>query len=445
MKKISVLFAIIFFAGLFRLSAQSGSTFDEFAEKLRPYFAKELVSDLQNELPFGSDYKIWGWDVGDYSGDSYHDVAFVVKLKAERKRVVHVYLFVDIDGYLTLVGKFPYEYIELPLEIGVIIKEESCFITRKRKKFDWLIKGYSFRNGCLVWEDEFETKKIGKYTQEKYRNFQNLRASEKFILTVAGSEALSTDYLLIPSYRRGREIYQGYAEGPVADRIEYVHKGAYYWEGPKDGSFFVTSAYDDQYLYMTVETTDDAVVGQDCDSCLSDWISVWMDSQLYDNPEKSFFKDSDQEFYYKKTADSGLFRLDFYPGDFLEVLPSFKIGASAELDGVQRLMLRNIKVVSTPGENGMTIKFRIPFSILGFEGPPVDEYEIRRFSCAVVFHDVDNKFRPEEETEIATSEFRSLDPSTYGSLLLIPDGKWFGNSRNIYLDDIIKQLAEYGF
>ena len=60
-------------------------------------------------------------------------------------------------------------------------------------------------------------------------------------------------------------------------------------------------------------------------------------------------------------------------------------------------------------------------------------------------HDIDNEFRPEEETQIATSVFDKTDPSTYGSIMLIPTNKWYGSAINVYKDDIIKALNEYGF
>jgi hypothetical protein len=71
--------------------------------------------------------------------------------------------------------------------------------------------------------------------------------------------------------------------------------------------------------------------------------------------------------------------------------------------------------------------------------------EFYEIGCTFVVIDYDNEYRPEEKTEIATSAFIPYDPSTYGSLILIPDGKWYGKSENIFTEDVIKNLFEYGF
>ncbi|MGA2296817.1 MAG: hypothetical protein ABSG15_04625, partial [FCB group bacterium] len=68
-----------------------------------------------------------------------------------------------------------------------------------------------------------------------------------------------------------------------------------------------------------------------------------------------------------------------------------------------------------------------------------------RFGCTVIVHDIDNEFRPEEETQIASSAFDSVNPLTYGSLVLLPYDKWYGETINIYTEDIMKYLQELGF
>lgn len=191
-----------------KVSAQSGLKFNELAMRLDPYFAKELILDIKKQLPQGSDYNIWGFDVGDYSGDGYFDCAVSLKLAAEKEKIVHVYFFVDIEGYLTEVGNFQYEFFEIPLEIGVVIKNNACFVTRKREQFNWLMDGYRFVNGSLVKLDRFTTKRDGLLTHETYRNYLTLENTEKYLYTRDNEEKFYTKYLAIPCYERGRQIYQ---------------------------------------------------------------------------------------------------------------------------------------------------------------------------------------------------------------------------------------------
>jgi hypothetical protein len=146
-----LLTVFIFIIAVNSLFSQSGSRFPDFAKKLEYYFHKDLIADLQKSLPQGVNYTIWGWDVGDFSGDGNYDVAFVVRLASERKRLVQVYLFVDMDGFLTQVAKFPYKFIETPLEVGIIIKSNACLITKKNKQFNWSIRGQFFgRQSCAL-------------------------------------------------------------------------------------------------------------------------------------------------------------------------------------------------------------------------------------------------------------------------------------------------------
>lgn len=437
-----ILLVIVYQAG-----AQQGMKFVELAQRLEPYFAKELIEDVRKQLPQGSDYSVWGWDVGDYSGDGYFDVALSVKLAAEKKRVVQVFLFTDIDGYLVKVAQFPYEFVDLPLEIGVVIKNNACFITRKRKQFDWLIRGYRFTKGSLILLDEFTTNKLEFLTRETYANYQSLNNTEKYIKTNSGEDKFYAKFLKIPSYQRGRQIYNGYANEIFSDDIDFVHKGAYHWEGKEDASFSVKSAYDKQYLYMTIDINDDAVVTQKCDTCPCDYMDIWFDilPPYIESGDRFVTIDKDKTLKFRTTADLGIFRFSFYPGDFLEKKAFVQISTTDDLESHQKLAARGVKVVSILRNKGFSLKFKIPFSILGFDENPIDESKIIEFGCTLVYHDIDNFFRPEEETEIATSIFSPLNPSTYGSLILIPNEEWYGENINIYKDDIVRYLIENGY
>lgn len=446
MKKL--LFAISLATLIFSFQAygQSGMQFAELARRLDPYFAKDLINDIRKQLPQGSDYTIWGWDVGDFSGDDYFDVAFTVNLTAEKQKRVHVYMFVDIDGFLTNVGKFPYEYVDLPLEIGVVIRHNACFVTRKEKQYNWLIRGYTFDNGNLILLDEFTTERHGHLTHETYSNFRTLKNSEKYLRTMSGDEEFFAVYQTIPSYRRGRQIYKGYNKESYSYDIDYVHKGAYYWNGDHDASFIVKSAYDDRYLYMTVEIKDMDVVTHRCDSCYGDFVDVWFDALApYLEDGDRFANKNGNKIKFRTSSEYGLYCFSFYPGNFLDKKAYYKISTTDDLEPYQKASAREIRVVSSVQDDGFTLKFKVPFLLLGYEGLPMEDNQITEIGATIVFHDIDNEYRPEEETQIASSAFSSLNPSTYGSLLLVPAEEWYGETFNIYEEDIIKSLLEYGF
>jgi hypothetical protein len=425
---------------------QSGMKFAELAQRLDPYFDKDMILDIKTQLPQGTDYAIWGWDVGDFSGDGYHDVAVSLKLASDKSKTVMVYLFVDIDGYLTRVGTIPFKYFEMPLEIGVVIKNDACYATRKRKEFDWLIRGYTFIDGALIMLDEYTTNRVGNFTHESYHNYQNLTNTEKYLQTNSGKVELTTKYLTIPSYQRGRELFKGYSSKAVSCDVDFVPKGAYYWHGEDDACFSVRSAYDEQFLYMTIDVTDDNVVTQRCDSCPCDYIDVWFDViPPYQEKGDRFINQKDKKITFRTSSEIGIYCFSFYPGNFLDKKAFMKISTTDDLESYQKLATKNIKVVSSLRKNGFVLKYKIPFTMLGFEEFPMAEGKSTEFGCTVVYHDIDNEYRPEEESQIATSAFSSLNPSTYGSLILIPPEEWYGDTINIYKDDIVKALSEFGY
>lgn len=448
MKRIIFTSVCIFLFALMQSYAQSGMFLPELEKKLQPYFADDLIKDLKEQLPT-SRFTIWGWDVGDFSGDGYFDVAFTVNILAEKRRVVYVYFFVDIDGFLTKVGAFEYEYIDLPLEIGVVIKDNTCFITKKRDQYNWLIEGFKFENGCFVKLDEFTTERLGSLTKETYRNYQTMINTYKFLKTTGGEEVFSAKFLTIPCYPREKLISFGYQPDVFSNYIDFVPAGAYHWKGDKDASFRVRSAYDNEYLYMSVYVRDDNVITSNCEACVSDFIELWFDARPVPKNESRFVSIKGRELNIRNTIDSGVYRFAFYPGDFYEEKPfsdaSQKVASSDNLLSFQRLAIGRIKSVSAPLDSGYVIKFKIPFMVFGFDSAPIFKDDITEFGCSIVVHDADNQYRMNEVTQIATSAIDTANPSTYGSIIFIPHNKWYGESTNIYIEDIVKFLQENGF
>jgi hypothetical protein len=444
---IKYIILVIFIISSYSLFAQSGMSINEFQKKLEPFFANDLIADLKKQLPQGSEFSVWGWDVGDFSNDGFSDVAFTVKIRAEKQKILQVYLFVDVDGFLTKVGQFSYKYIEIPLEIGIYIKNEACYITKKRKQFHWSVTGYTFDNGTLVQLDNFTTEKINDYTRESYKNYLTLQNTEKFIPSGNELKRFYSSYLTIPSYNRGRIIYKGYSIDAESNYVEYVSKGAYYWTGTKDASFIVNSAYDEQYLYMTVKVRDDIVVPTRCDSCLGDFIEVWFDLSHNDLKDDRFIiHDEKKKLTFEEPLISGIYSFKVYPGNFYDQKAFIKeLSTTDSLDADQNAAIKQIKAVSSIRPDGYELKFKIPFALFGLKETPVYPAKITEIGCTVILHDIDNEYRLEEETVISSSIFDSENPLTYGLLLLIPQDMWYGDASNIYKDDILKNLFELGF
>ncbi|OGU15307.1 MAG: hypothetical protein A2X61_12465 [Ignavibacteria bacterium GWB2_35_12] len=445
MKKI-IYFILLFLCSLSNSFSQGGMRFPELEKKLEPYFAEDLIDDIKKQLPQGSDYSIWGWDVGDFSGDGFNDVALTIKISAEKKKTSHVYFFVDIDGFLTNLTEIPFDYVELPLEIGVTIRSNICFITSKIKQFNWIIRGYTFRNGTLILNEEFTTKRIKDFTHETHEDFSTLKNTEKYIKTIKNESRFYSDYLSIPCYQRGRNIYEGYASQVYDNYTTYVIKGAYYWSGEDDCSFWVSSAYDQEYIYMTIKIKDDNVVYDYYDFIPADNIEIWLDIKPPDNNEKDIVEALQNKNSLKTDEEKGIFNFKISLGDFLEKKAFVReVSSSDKLYKFQKEASAWIKASSSLSSDGYIVKFRIPLLLFGFDGPPIEEKKLTRFGCTVVVHDIDNRYRPEEETQIATSNFNPSESNTYGALFLVPQDMWYGEMLNIYRDEILKHLTELGY
>jgi len=112
---------------------------------------------------------------------------------------------------------------------------------------------------------------------------------------------------------------------------------------------------------------------------------------------------------------------------------------------LQKFETSKLKAVSNLTDSGYTVKFKIPFTLLGYSGNPISGNEIFELGSAISVIDYDNKFREEERTSLANCNFVSFNPTTYASLMLIPPHLWYGNASNIFELDVIQALKEYGY
>lgn len=441
-----ILALVIGCLGAVPLHAQSGMEFAEFKRKIEPYFAEELIEDLRNTMPQGAQYRIWGWDVGDFSGDGFYDIAFSVNILGTRKRECVVYLYIDNEGFLVNIARYPLQYVDLPLEIGVVIKEGACFITQKRKAEAWSIKGYQYRDGAVVHFDEFVSDRIEAYGHEAYRNYRDLDTRERFV-GPKDDVVFDTEYLTIPCYRRGRQVFAGYAQDVSVGAIANVHDGAFYWTGPQDGSFTAKTVFDDDYLYLRIDVTDSTVVTGWCDTCAADRFEIWLDATPPDPKTGSRYvlNDGDGRLKFRTQSDSGLFAFSVRIGDFADLRPTIKVRTTDELEPEQQAAVQSVRVVTALRADGYVIKVRIPFVLLGYNRAPVDDATITELGCTLAMFDVDNEFRPDETSLIATSPIGVLNPASYGALRFVPDGKWYGETTNIYVDAVMSYLTELGF
>lgn len=424
--------------------SQSGMRYSEFAKKLEMFYHTDLIADITDEMP-KTDFTVWGWDVGDFSDDGHNDIAFCIRRAGLKEKTVDVYIFADIDGFLVKVGQFEYEFVELPLEVGIAFKYGILYITQKFKHQHWKMISYKFINGSLSMYDEFLTLRQGRLTHEVCHNYYTLQSTEKYLNSVSGKVDFFADYITIPSYSRGRLIYKGITSEALVNSIEYVPVGAYWWKGEEDLSYTVSSAYDDNFLYFTINVKDD-YVARPYNSRLTrgEEVEIWIDPTEYNSKNDRFAASRDEDLTYNNNLKSHIYKFDIVLGDFVNIEPIISISSTGELNPVQKIAAMNMNVVADLTETGYYVMFRIPFSVLDRQ-IPVSE-EMVEWGCTVRVIDIDNEFRSEEATILQTStNFEDHNPSSYGSIVFVPDQLWYGETINIYREKIIQVLEEFGY
>ncbi|OGU60439.1 MAG: hypothetical protein A2X64_05990 [Ignavibacteria bacterium GWF2_33_9] len=441
--KIVLILIIIVIFVTNNLFAQSGITLAEFTKRLQPYFNQEMIDDVVKHIDNPDKVTIWGWDVGDFSGDGNYDVAFVVKILGEKKSVVYLNLFVDMQGYLVKVGDFPVPYLDLPLEVGTNIKEGSCFVSQKIGNSNWKMYGYKIEDGALIFQEDFSSKKLDNFTVDEKNNYFGLQVTERVFENDKGFEKYNRKYFIVPSYNRGRLIFRGFTNSAVIKDIDFVNKGAFYWQGEKDSYFEISSAFDNEYLYFQITVYDDNVTQKHCDYCEGDYISLWFNTEMQ-GKELNRFTIKGKQLDIADKASNSIYNFQVFPGDFVDIPPFVNAFSNDLVTSLQQISASQIKTVSNKFDGGYTAKIRIPFELIG-----LDPFLFNSFYWKIAFtaeiHDIDNEYRPEEETVIATSQFVPTNPSTYGTLNMIPNSLWYGDCRNIYKQDISQTLLEYGF
>ena len=435
---------ILFFLLLLNVDvfSQSGLRYNDFTKKLEKYFDTELINDITNELG-RIDFSVWSWDVGDFSGDGINDVAFCIRKTGTKGRFMDVYLFSDIDGFLIKVGDFRIEYVELPLEVGVAFRDGAVYITQKFKQFHWKIVSYKLVGGSLIKNSDYTTYRTGKLTHETENNYEKLRNMERYLLTSSSKIDFFVDYLKVPSYNRGRFIYKGIADTTFSNDILFCPVGAYWWRGDEDLCFSVGSAFDNNFLYLTLNVQDDTVVQPYNSIRNGEAVEVWIDPTNYVKSSDRFAAGKDGNITYKKMPQNDLYKIEIYAGDFINKDPTMKLlkisGDKVSSEDMDENVITNLT------DYGYNVILKVPFSSLGTTNPLIENDNMIEWGMTLRVIDVDNEFRPERHTILQTSLFEEGNPASFGSIVFIPSGKWYGEVENIYTKQIIQVLEEYGF
>lgn len=426
MKLLLILLILISTNSLF---SQSALTYDDFKKALLNYYEEDMISDLKQIKPQIETSQFWSWDVGDYTGDGYPDLAFVTKDKSVSGKNLTVTLVVDIDGYLVKVKEFQEKYIELPLEVGIAIKENTCFVTNKIKQFHWNITGWYVENGNFKQRSIYRTEKhTAAVTKESLIDFSKSLAEERIVHSTTGKVSQINKIQYYPLFSEYDQYQSGNQEKRVFSTIQFVESGAYYWKGEEDCSFRMQLTKKDDFLYAMIEVVDDSlVVGSDYSSVDKVRISFYQHEKSNDGMLKQFFSTLQKSTIQTKPIKSKKIDYEFSLGDFMTTKSSVTLPSSTEA---------NVDVIKT--NNGYVLYAKIPFSEIIADNNTTSEIG---FSVAVI--DADSDFYPEITTVLSSEDYD--DKMKISTLVIKPIQEIVQPYVNLYEPLLITNLKKYGY
>jgi hypothetical protein len=417
------------------LFPQSGSTIKEFEKKLSDYYDAELIEDVISTIG-DNQSRVWSWDIGDYSSDDHNDIACVVRYSKEKSRQCSVFFFVDINGTLTPVGSQSRDFVDSPLEVGVAIKNSSCYVTSKKEQFNWNIVGYKYRHGSFFESDTFSTSRIGNQTSESFKDHVQRRNSLHVFSTKTEETSFYHHYYDIPSFSKGEIINSNHAGPYIIDRADDVAVGAFYWKGPADASIhIIESFYDEKAWYVRASIKDDTLIDKICDTCIQDKLTILLSNILpSQTPEQTLKKQviAKQQSY------------------MIEILPSFATPHEStilvqEQNSGYKKALSQASLNVKKRKSGYDIFLSIPFQVLSGLDISGLGMEQRLLGCSIILTDSDNQFRPEELTRIISSDYEMGNDDSLGVLTFYPKNAAIADVQSHFSKELSETLLQLGF
>jgi hypothetical protein len=413
-------------------------TFEEFKKKLEGVFSEDQFTSLRSFLP--QDFEIWGYDVGDFSGDDEPDVAISVKPIDLKGKKVRVFFFINDGPSFIEASTLQVGYFEIPIEVGFTVEHEVCFMTSKEKDHHWFITGYAFHNGSFILVDRFEVGRhfigVANHTEigyEEYNNYETLASRQSFFNVSNGKLFLGAQYYTFPVYRMGRRPLPDFVTSLKDTSGKYFVVGKENWTGPQDLGFSASAVYEDSALYCHLRVIDDSLVVGAGDMADGDCTNLWFDLKASRmNPSSGTAPN------FRLQPDSGVMSMSISPGDFRTKRPRVAVLLHKQPSDLQRQGINSISVTSTKRADGYELLARIPFSLFDLEKPP----SVMGFTAEV--NDVDGSNGDLKRTRMATSELRDWDPSTFGVLRFIPEYGSYGEVRNLSIENLLQCLRDVG-
>jgi hypothetical protein len=425
-------------------------SFDQFSQEAGEIFSSEQLTFIQEHLPEQCD--IYGYAVGDFSGDYLPDLAISVRTKKLRGKKMKVYYFVSDEEQLIEARWNILEFYDVPIEIGFTIDNGVCYTTQKKGSNNWAISGYTYRDGNFFMVDLYESSRkpvrgsgSPEIGYETTMNYRTLKTTEHYYSLGSEKTFLSTEYYTFPAYPIERNI-RPFLYYVVRDTAaKYCVSGQENLRGRSDAGFESAVFFDDAFLYFFAWVIDDTVVTGTQQWNDRDHIQLWFDmnqsGKLLGGKSSSpnFRLSPDSSVFMVAIAptaaedDPQIVRVNFISDTSLTGADSMPVGMS------RRRAVEEIRVLSDRTIDGYALRVRIPFEFFGGSEP------LRKpIGFSFVLHDIDGQDSTARVTELSTSLFKEWNPSTFGVLRMMCDNNYYGEVIDLNMAEMIRKLSNVG-
>ena len=238
--------------------------FAEFSSALGKIFSEEKIQTILSKLP--PNCNIYGYDIGEFSGDDGMDVALSTRPENARGRTIDVHFFVNAGSRFLHVQTLQRVFVIEPIEVGFSIERGTAFVTEKTGEFGWRITGYAVQNGVFRRVSQWVTNRMRHRDQQTAVGFErayDMRsniADEHYYGTNSNRSFLRKKFYDLPVFGKLDDVPSGIRRQIGDSTAMMIVRGASSWHGPEDCSIFCSGWYDSASVEFHLTVDDDRLL-----------------------------------------------------------------------------------------------------------------------------------------------------------------------------------------
>lgn len=413
--------------------ASDSLEFAGFAQALSPIFSPEKIATILSNLP--PKCKIFGFDIGEYSGDDGMDVVLSAMHDGAARKSMDVYFFLNDGSRFRLLRTLQRRYVLEPIEVGFAIEAGVCFVTEKTGEYAWRITGYTAGDGTFRRVSEWTTNRMrtgGRETNVGYErsfSYETLIADEHYYGSNSNRTFIRQKYYDLPVYPADLSLPDGMRSMIGDSSGLMIASGGSSWYGPDDCSIFCSAQYDSSTVTFRIRAHDDRLL-----------YHAWADSAdhldlLFDLSRRNRIRpDGTPQTY----APATQFGIRIIMGDGGMRTPVVELLGEA----VAKRFGDAVSVTTVPDAaefQTYTFTVRVPLALF------TNGAALQPTGFVCVYHDVDHDGMRQWASLAATArEYIPGNPTTYGMLHFISDPVAEYEWENLRVIKLAEQLQRAG-